>query len=98
MGEKMTTNKIYRQFEVWKKIGKENMAVYRCLEEMSCNKYMVDRVEVFQIPINKNDLIDFIADQLEMFIEEYPEDRLNQYDSIHDAIAGHDLEFENNFG
>ena len=88
---------LYRQMEVWKKIGTDQMAIYRCLENLSDSKFMVDRVEFFQLPIDKNELSNIVADQMEMFIEEFPEDRLSKHDTLEAAIEAHDIEFENTF-
>lgn len=94
----MTSSKsLYRQVEIWKKCGTDQMAIYRCLENLGDNKFMVDRVEFFQLPIDKNDLSNIVVDQMEMFMEEFPEDRLSKHDTLEEAIEAHDIEFENPF-
>ncbi len=86
----------YRCIEVWSRYDEDRVIIYRCLQNLSSKKYMVDRAEIIPTPVSRETLLDSAADQLEMFVEEIPENRLGQFASLDEAIEAHDVEFENN--
>lgn len=87
----------YRQIEVWSRQDEGRVIIYRCLQDLSSKKYMVDRAEIVPAPVSRETLLEIVADQLEIFIEESPENRLGQFDTLDQAIEAHDSDFGNNF-
>ncbi len=85
----------YSQIEVWTRYDDGRVIIYRCLQNLGSQKYMVDRAEIVPTPVLRETLLEIAADQLEHFIEGAPEDRLSQFASLDEAIEAHDLEFEN---
>ena len=85
----------YRDVEVWSRYDEDRVIIYRCLQNLSSQKYMVDRAEVVPTPVSKVTVLEIASDQLENFTEEIPENRLGQFASLDEAIEAHDLEFEN---
>ncbi len=85
----------YRHVEVWSRYDDGRIIIYRCLQNLSSKKYMVDRAEIVPTDVSRDTLLEIVADQLEMLTEEVPENRLNQFDSLDEAIHAHDGEFGN---
>ena len=85
----------YRHVEVWSRYDEGRVIIYRCLQNLRSKKYMVDRAEIVPTPVSRDTLLEIVADQLEMLAEEEPENRLDQFDSLDEAIHAHDGEFGN---
>lgn len=88
----------YRCVEVWSRYDEDRVIIYRCLQNLSTQKYMVDRSEIIPTPVPKESLLKIAVDQLEIFVEEIPENRLGQFNSLNEAINAHNVDFENIIG
>ena len=86
---------MYQWIDIWKKREKTGLVVYRCVQNILTEKYMVDRVEFFEGGDIHAELSKSRKEQIVMLIEEVPEHRVREFDRLEDAIEAHDKEFGN---
>lgn len=86
-------NKYYKPHVIWKRIGEDKAARYLCLHELSSNKYAVQNVDFFYLPLLKDRLFEADANSMELFIEIEPLERCDWFDELLEAIADHDTKF-----
>ncbi|MCK5363165.1 MAG: hypothetical protein KAR22_09365 [Gammaproteobacteria bacterium] len=83
----------YRQIEVWARLSESEAIIYHCLQNIASQQYMVDRASILRAPINHLDLARSKSEQVFEFIEVIPEDKLEQFSSLEEAIDAHDKAF-----
>jgi len=87
------TSKIYRKIEVWKQGRHNNMIRFTCFELLGEKKFCIQSADYFYLPIDNNQLVIHNKQQIELFIDLLPDERSELYDSLVDAIAAHEIEF-----
>lgn len=86
--------KYFRSIDVWERISDRQAIRYRCFESLAENKYCVQSADYFYLPLDHVDIARQEAQRLDLFLEEFPDQRAELFDSIELAIANHKREFE----
>ena len=85
---------LYKQINIWKRKSHDHLVCYRCFELVSQNKYCVQSCD-YIYKDSSNESINSFNDQfIELLLEEAPEIRSTLYDTIEEAVAAHDKDFE----
>jgi hypothetical protein len=83
-----------RSFDVWKRVEPMRLIRYRCFEDTSTGKFCVQSADFYNAPIRPEQLIHSEKQFLELMIEESPFTRSGEFDTVEEAIAMHDAEFQ----
>jgi hypothetical protein len=85
---------LYKAIDVWKR--ESNRAIrYRCFELVPDGTFCVQSADFYPLTPEKTKG-DFLERQfVELFIEQAPEERSKAFQTLEDAIAWHDREFQN---
>jgi hypothetical protein len=86
---------MYKSFDVWKKTGTARLVRYRCFEDTDTGKFCVQSADLYNLPIQIEQLVQSEKQFLELMIEESPFVRSCSFDTAEEAIAHHDSEFLN---
>ncbi len=62
---------------------------------LSSKKFTVQSADFYRLPFNSGRIAEFGAQFVELFCDGIPSDRNCEFDSIEQAIAAHDKDFEN---
>ncbi len=84
---------LYKPIDVWRKKGTECAIRYRCFEILGENKFCVQSVDYFHLPVTEEKIHQLEKQFIELFIEVDPEDRSNLFSTIEEAILRYDEEF-----
>jgi len=87
-------SKIYKEHLIWKRIDREETAIrFNCFEILGENKFCVQGVDYFSLPVDDAQIRGFNNQYIELFIEDSPENRSDLYDTLEDAIIFYERKF-----
>lgn len=85
---------LFRAIDVWRREGEGVLVRYRCFEVIPSGKFCVQSRDSYRTPFTQNLGSTLESQFLELLAEEAPDLRSFLYDSIEEAVLGHDEEFE----
>jgi len=83
--------RLYRQINVWQRINKGRIAIYRCFEILPPGKYCVQSKDFFSVPIDDEEWRRSERQFLELLSEMVPGGY--SYDTLEDALRRFDEDF-----
>jgi hypothetical protein len=86
--------KLYREVAVWKRIDDKRAVKFNCLEDTSLHQFAVQSADFYTVPIKKEIIDDFEKQFVELFIQIDPAERRKWFDSIEEAVAAHEDDFD----
>ncbi|NJL28791.1 MAG: hypothetical protein HC897_13310 [Thermoanaerobaculia bacterium] len=86
--------KLYIPFNVLKRLPGNATVCYRCFRVIPDNKYCVQSADFYYEPFESEKIAESDRQFHELFREQAPDERSVLADSIEEAIALHDQEFE----
>lgn len=83
---------LYRTIDVWKRYA-DHVVRYRCFELLPIGKYCVQSADSYYSAkeLGKDDSLE--RQFLELLLEQNPEERSAVFDTLQEAITGHDRAF-----
>ena len=81
------------EINVWKRIDEHTLARYRCFQLLPQNRFCVQSVDFYRPLLDESQIRQFDKQHLELLLEESPELRAGDYETLEDAITAHDQEF-----
>lgn len=84
---------MYKAIDVWKRSDDTTVVRYRCFQVLPQNRFCVQSVDYYRIPLNKLQIEALDRQFLELLLEEAPDDRNKTYNSLEEAIAKYDEDF-----
>ena|SRR2546423_4933685 len=89
-------NKLFQEITVWKVVGDTTLVRYRCPLVLPDNRYCVKSADFYRQPLDEKQR----KEQEEYYLESLFEGGLDfaaeeTYETLEEAIAKHDEEFEN---
>ena len=86
--------KLYKSFDVWKRINENEAICYRCFQVVDENVFCVQSADFYRIPIDKKQIRQLEKQYIELFIEEAPDIRDKVYPTLEEAIKANDCSFK----
>lgn len=94
MNKNLTKNILWRSQDIWRR--KSGYVVrYRCFENLNNGMYTVQSADFYRLPLDQETSSQHEERYLELLIEEDPGERNKLFQTIEEAIAAHDAEFDN---
>lgn len=84
---------LYRQVDVWKRLGEGRLCCYRCLRLEPEGSYVVQSADFLDSPADQRRLAFLDKQFRQLLAEEAPEIRSRAYATLDEAIAAFDDEF-----
>ncbi|MGH9524579.1 MAG: hypothetical protein ACRD3E_18820 [Terriglobales bacterium] len=86
---------MFKTIDVWKRVGKSRAARYRCFQSLATGKFSVQSADWYSLNDPPPAAEAHERQHLELLMEQAPDERSGAYDTLEQAIAAHDAEFEN---
>ena len=86
-------NNLYKSLDVWQRKGLDCAVRFRCFEIVGENKFCVQSVDYFNLPITDEKLKQMDKQFLELIIEVPPEERSEVYPTLKEAISRYEEDF-----
>jgi hypothetical protein len=86
---------LYQVINILRKIDSNSAVNYVYLMCVSSKKFTVQSADFYRLPFDSKRIAEFNAQFIERFCEGVPSDRDGEFDSIEQAIAAHDIAFDN---
>lgn len=83
---------LFEQINVWHRIDDSESVCYRCYRLLPDGGYCVQSADFFRL--NQVDKQDFNRQQVELFLEQSPDDRSGLWPTLDEAIRKFQEEFE----
>jgi hypothetical protein len=84
---------LYREIFIWKRLGANRGVRYCCFENLETKRFHVQSADFFNLPVTDELVKQHQRQQIELFTEVEPAERVEGYASITDAIEAHDRDF-----
>lgn len=84
---------LYEEISVWRRADEKGVARYRCLRNLGTNKYSVQSVDFYRLPLSAERVVQFQKQFVELLCESDPRERAGAFDSLDEAIAAHERSF-----
>lgn len=89
--------KLYISIDVWTKIPNGGLAIYRCFKILPEQCYCVQSCDFISELIDQEELNNFKAQKIELFLEESPGHRNESCKTLEEAIHRHQSKFSDFF-
>jgi hypothetical protein len=86
--------RLYREVAVWKRIDDKGAVKFNCLEDIDLHQFAVQSADFYTAPIKNAVIDDFEKQFVELFIQIDPAERRKWFDSIEQAVAAHEDNFD----
>jgi hypothetical protein len=86
----MVMEQYYQEISVWKHISDSQAIRYNCFRNLKTGKYAIQSEDYYRLPVDEKQVRQFESQFLELFIETQPSERSTSFDSLEEAIKGHD--------
>lgn len=84
---------MFNAINIWKRIGCNRVACYRCFQIVDTGRYCVQSCDFYDVPLRAEEATRLTAQFIELLAESAPDLRSGSFESIAEAIANHDREF-----
>lgn len=84
---------LYEAIMVWKHLDNRSSVRYSCFRNLKTGKYGVQSADYFRLPIDEEQIKQFVKQFLELLMEVDPEERCLWFDALDEAIQAHEEEF-----
>ncbi|WP_044563323.1 hypothetical protein [Azospirillum sp. B4] len=86
---------LFQEVMVWKRLenGTARAVRYTCFQDVATGRYAVQSADFFHLPVPDDQLAFFARQQVELFIEMPVTGRCAWFDTLAEAIAAHDQDF-----
>jgi hypothetical protein len=92
------TNKLFKEITVWKEVDDETLVRYRCLMVLPDHRYCVKSADFYRQPLDEEERKQQEGYYLESLFDGGLDFAAQEtYETLEEAIAKHDEEFENFF-
>jgi hypothetical protein len=88
---------MFKAIDIWKRLDDATAIRYRCFQRLTDGQFCVQSADHYHLPLNENQIKALDKQFLELFIEEFPDQRSSLYPTLEEAIAIYDLEFSSDF-
>jgi len=85
---------MYQELSVWKRINQRKLVRYRCFMNLTTKKFTVQSADSYYLPIDQKTMRSHDSQFIELLCESDPFERSDSFDSLAEAIAAHDRNFE----
>lgn len=89
----MSKARLYRSFEILRRVSEREALVYRCLELLPDGGFVVQSMDRVSLPFNIENVKQHERQFWELFCEAAPEERFEPRPSIEEAITEFDKYF-----
>jgi hypothetical protein len=91
-------SRLFKEISVWRRIGDSTLMQYRCLQVLPDGGYFVKSLHFYREPIDREQVYQaqfyFLDGMFDDALLEIPKER---FDTLEEAIAQHDKDFDNAF-
>jgi hypothetical protein len=84
---------LYEAIQIWKRSDERTAIRYQCLKNLATGQYSVQSADFFQLPLKPAQIHEFQVQFVELFCESDPSERAGAFDSVEQAIAAHERDF-----
>ena len=85
---------MFRAIDVWKRLDDGGLARFRCFEILPDRRYCVQSVDFYYDPSDAKRIQESEQQFLELLLEAAPNQENETYATLEEAIANHELDFQ----
>jgi hypothetical protein len=84
---------MYIAMDVWKRIDDSGAVRFRCFQCLQTGRYSVQSADFYRSPADSAKSAQFARQHVELFVEQAPDERAGDYETLDAAIKAHEAEF-----
>jgi hypothetical protein len=84
---------MFKVIDVWRRVDEHTAVHYRCYQSLTTGRYSVQSADFYRLPVDETQAAALYRQSVELFIEQAPDERSADFDTIEQAIAAHDGSF-----
>ena len=82
-------NRLFEEIMVWRRLNDGCAARYACLRELGANRYAIQSIDYFHLPV-QDDVVHLFQRQFAELVIDSAEDRKDWFDTLDAAITAFD--------
>jgi hypothetical protein len=87
-------NRLFQEIRVFKRAGENRIIFFRCLKQISTGMFAVQSADFLSSPISTDQIVNSDLQFFELMFDQSPVERCTWHDSVDQAIAAHEADFQ----
>jgi hypothetical protein len=85
---------MFQEIRVFKRAGENRIIFFRCLKQIRTGMFAVQSADFLSSPISIDQIVNSDLQFFELMFEQSPSERCTWHDSVEQAIAAHESDFQ----